>query len=366
MNDSPYRWEMTEANAPLARAEFDPYPIPDREVLVKVAGCGVCHTDLGFLYDGIKLKHAMPLALGHEISGRVVDAGKGAADWIGKAVVVLSVIPCGKCKACQAGYARTCHEQRMPGNDIHGGFASHIVVPLRGLCPVDESRLTTAGIELADLSVVADAVTTPLQAVIGSGLRAGDLAIVNGVGGVGGFAVQIAAAVGATVIAVDVNQMKLDKLARFGAAKTINASGMQGRDLKKTIGQFAESKGLPQFGWRIFECSGTAAGQSNSFDLLTFGATLCIVGFTMEKVEVRLSNLMAFDARVIGNWGCVPELYPDAIDLVLSGKVALKPFTEARPLDDINAVFDAAHAGTLDRRAIMIPASAVGREGGDV
>ena len=66
------------------------------------------------------------------------------------------------------------------------------------------------------------------------------------------------------------------------------------------------------------------------------GATLSVVGFTMDKVEVRLSNLMAFDARAIGNWGCPPELYPAALDLVLDGKVAIKPFVEAHPLDDIN------------------------------
>ncbi len=62
------------------------------------------------------------------------------------------------------------------------------------------------------------------------------------------------------------------------------------------------------------------------------GATLCVVGFTMDKVEIRLSNLMAFDARAIGNWGCTPEHYPAALDLVLEGKVQIKPFVEAQPL----------------------------------
>ena len=80
----------------------------------------------------------------------------------------------------------------MPGNDIHGGFATHIVVPAHGLCAVDEARLAAAGIELADLSVIADAVTTPYQAVVQAGVAAGDLVIVNGVGGVGGYAAQIA------------------------------------------------------------------------------------------------------------------------------------------------------------------------------
>ena len=81
------------------------------------------------------------------------------------------------------------------------------------------------------------------------------------------------------------------------------------------------------------------------------GATLCVVGFTMDKVEVRLSNLMAFDARAIGNWGCTPEHYPAALELVLAGKVKVKPFVEIHPLADINHVFEATHQREIKRRA---------------
>ena len=73
------------------------------------------------------------------------------------------------------------------------------------------------------------------------------------------------------------------------------------------------------------------------------GATLSVVGFTMDKVEMRLSNLMAFDARALGNWGCPPEHYPAALDLVLDGKVQIEPFVETHPLHDINEVFEAVH-----------------------
>ena len=365
MGTAAYRWEMKSSGTPLARADFDAAPASAADVVVEVDGCGVCHTDLGFYYSGVRLKHSLPLALGHEISGRVVAAGKDAERWIGQSVVVLSVIPCGECDACRRGMPRICRDQKMPGNDIQGGFASHIVVPARGLCAVDEGRLSRAGLGLADLSVVADAVTTPYQAIVGSGLGAGDLAIVNGVGGVGGFAVQIANALGATVVAIDVDRAKLEKFVKLGvASESIDARGMSGRDLKKVVAEMAKKRDLPAFGWKIFECSGSAAGQRNAFDLLTYGATLCIVGFTMDAVEVRLSNMMAFDARLIGNWGCAPELYPAALDLVLSGKVKLLEFTERRSLDDINRVFDEAHAGKLDRRAIMVPAGRGGKQGG--
>ena len=76
----------------------------------------------------------------------------------------------------------------------------------------------------------------------------------------------------------------------------------------------------------------------------------------MDKVEVRLSNLMAFDAKAIGNWGCPPELYPAALDLVLDGKVAIKPFVEARPLDTINEVFAAVHHKDIKKRVVLTPA----------
>jgi 6-hydroxycyclohex-1-ene-1-carbonyl-CoA dehydrogenase len=245
----------------------------------------------------------------------------------------------------------------MPGNDIHGGFATHVVVPTAGLCVIDEVRLRASGIELADLSVIADAVTTPYQAVVQAGVTAGALVIVNGVGGVGGYAVQIANAFGANVIAIDINQDKLDAMVGNGAALTLNASSMSTRELKAKIADFAKARKLRQTEWIIFECSGTRVGQETVFSLLNHGATMCVVGFTMDKCEIRLSNLMAFHARAIGNWGCPPELYPAALDLVLEGRVKVAPFVEKHPLREINEIFEAAHSGALKRRAVLVPST---------
>lgn len=350
-----YRWMMTAVKAPLVRQPFDASAPASGEVAVAVAGCGVCHTDLGYYYDGVRLNHALPLALGHEVSGRVVAAGAGAEAWLGKAVVVPAVLPCGECDLCRRGRGTICRRQKMPGNDIQGGFASHILVPARGLCAVNEARLEAAGLALADVSVVADAVTTPYQAVKRAGVRPQSLAVVVGAGGVGGYAVQIAKAFGASVVAVDVDAEKLTAIARCGAALTLNAREMDARALKGAIQDFAKERGLADTEWFVFECSGTAAGQLTAYGLLVRGATLSVVGFTLDKVELRLSNLMAFDARALGNWGCPPELYPEALDLVLDGKVQVKPFVEQRPLADINAVFDAAHRHALKRRVVLVP-----------
>jgi 6-hydroxycyclohex-1-ene-1-carbonyl-CoA dehydrogenase len=347
---------MIGVGEPLSAETFTPEPEAG-EVVVEIAGCGVCHTDLGYYYDGIRTNHPLPLALGHEVSGRVVATGAGAQSWQDKTVIVPAVIPCGECDACQRGKETICRHQKMPGNDIQGGFATHIVAPAHGLCPVDIGRLEAAGLSLADVSVVADAVTTPYQAAVQAGVQPGDLVIVIGVGGVGGYAVQVAAALGGTVVAIDVNDAKLAQIAPYGAALTLNGREFEGRELKKRIGAFAKENGLRATEWIIFECSGSAAGQQAAYGLLVHGATLGVVGFTMDKVEIRLSNLMAFHARALGNWGCPPSLYPAALDLVLEGKVKVAPFVEQHPLSEINTVFEDVHAGKLTRRAILVPAS---------
>lgn len=355
MMETTQRWVMNNPREPLVFEDFDTLPPEAGEVVIKVAGCGVCHTDLGFFYDDVQTRHPLPLALGHEISGRVVATADDTAEWMEKAVIVPSVIPCGHCDSCKRGRFAICPNQKMPGNDIQGGFATHVRVPAYGLCPVDEARLKDAGLKLADVSVVADAVTTPYQAVARSGLTSGDLAIVIGAGGVGGYTVQIANALGATVVAIDIDQNKLDAISDYGAALTLNASELQLPDLKKTVREFAKENGLRKTESILFECSGSAAGQRTAFGLMTYGSTLCVIGFTMEKVEIRVSNLMAFDARMLGNWGCEPALYPAALDLVLDKRVQLLPFVERKPLEEINEVFDAVHDGRMKRRAILIP-----------
>ena len=354
MSIEAHRWTMTAPQAPLVREAFDAAAGPG-EVVVAIAGCGVCHTDLGYFYDGVRTNHALPLALGHEVSGRVVAAGAGAEAWLNRAVIVPAVLPCGECDLCRRGLATICRAQKMPGNDIQGGFASHIVVPARGLCPVDEARLARAGLTLAQVSIVADALTTPYQAVKRAGVVPGSLAVVVGAGGVGGYCVQVAHAFGATVVAVDVDDAKLAAIAEHGAALALNARSLDAKALKARIAAFAKERGLRATEWFVFECSGTAAGQLTAFSLLVHGATLSVVGFTMDKVEIRLSNLMAFDARAIGNWGCPPEAYPAALDLVLDGKVQIAPFVETHPLADINGVFAAVHHREIRKRAVLVP-----------
>ncbi len=330
------------------------------EVLVQVAGCGVCHTDLGFYYEGVRTRHPLPLTLGHEISGIVVEAGSGAEGWIGRSVVVPAVIPCEDCPACAAGHGSVCPKQIFPGNDVHGGFGAHVRVPARGLCPVpdlDDQDVNRGGLDLAALSVIADAVSTPYQAVLRSGLEAGDLAIFVGVGGVGGFGVQIAAARGAAVVAVDVDDERLAALASHGADLTLRGDQLNKKELRSAVRSLAKERGVPTWRTSVFECSGSPAGQKTAFGLLGHGGYLSVVGYTPQKVELPFSHLMALDATAQGNWGCLPEHYPAVVDLVLSGDVKVEPFVSRRPMSTNNEIFAELHEGNVRSRIILQPDS---------
>lgn len=350
-------WVVRQPGAPMSYEIRSDAPGAG-DVIVKVAACGVCHTDLGFYYEGVPTRHPFPLTLGHEISGRVVVAGSGAESWIGRDVVVPAVMPCGACAACRSGRGSICTAQIFPGNDVHGGFGTHVRVPARGLCAVPDlgrADVNRHRIDLESLSVVADAVSTPYQAILRSGLGPGDLAVFVGAGGVGGFGVQIAHAVGATVVAVDVDAARLEQIATHGA--DVTASPTDFKQLRKLVRETADNRGIPTWRTKIFETSGTPAGQATAFGLVGAGGYLSLVGYTPKAVEVRLSNLMAFDAVAQGNWGCLPEHYPAVVDLVLQGKVAVAPFIERRPLSSINEAFAELHAGGVRKRLVLIPES---------
>ncbi|MFC1890610.1 6-hydroxycyclohex-1-ene-1-carbonyl-CoA dehydrogenase [Thermodesulfobacteriota bacterium] len=348
--DQFYAYQMTGKDEPFERVE---YPIPaigNDEALVEVAGCGVCHTDLSFWHYGVQTRHELPLVLGHEISGTVLE---GPSELKGKAVVIPAVLPCGDCYLCRKGRSNICQSQKMPGNDFHGGFASHVVVPVRFLSLVPDEAL--ASHTLPELSIIADAVSTPYQVIVKSGLEAGDFVVVIGVGGIGIYAAQIAKIFGAKVLALDIAQEKLDQLEQVGITNTINISGLGVKEIKKQVKRVCREMEAPSHSWKIYEMSGSKAGQELAFALVGTAGTLSIVGFTMDKLEVRLSNLMAFDANVIGTWGCKPELYQDVINLVAEGKLMIKPFTETFPLSRINDIFQQILEHKLLKRSVLIP-----------
>ncbi|VEN73956.1 6-hydroxycyclohex-1-ene-1-carbonyl-CoA dehydrogenase [Candidatus Desulfarcum epimagneticum] len=329
-------------------------PVPDLkpdEALVEVAGCGVCHTDLGYFYDGVPTVCKPPLTLGHEISGTVVA---GDEKWIGKEVIIPAVMPCRKCVLCKTGRGNRCLDQKMPGNSlgIYGGFSSHIPVPVIDLCEVKNR----GDIPLESLAVVADAATTPYQAIKRARFQPGDNVVVIGLGGVGQYLAQMAAALGAgTVIGMDLDQEKLDRALKFGADFVINPSGKDTRAVSKEFKGICKENDLPGFGWKIFEATGSAGGQETALSILGFTGTLILVGFGMGKINYMFSRLMAFDADIAGTWGCLPEYYPVVLDMVVSGKINMREFVQTRPMSSILESFEEAHSSPPTRRIVLVP-----------
>lgn len=324
--------------------------LKEGEVLIQIAGCGVCHTDLSFWHYGVQTKHALPLTLGHEICGVVIA---GDSKWLNKSVIIPAVLPCGECDLCKKGRSNICRNQLMPGNDFQGGFASHITVPSKFLCEVTDNVLKKYKLE--ELAVIADAISTPYQVVKKSELEADDLAIVIGVGGVGVYGALIAKIFGAKVLALDINDEKLATAKANGIDAVLNIKGLDSKAIKDKIKELAKEINAPKFGWKIFEFSGTKAGQDLAFNLITFTSTLSIVGFTMDKVEVRLSNLMAFDAKLIGTWGCRAELYPEVLDLIATDKLNISQFVQTFPMSQINEVFRNTLEHKYTKRSVLVP-----------
>ncbi len=350
-------WVVRAPTEPMVLASREETAAPG-EVLIEVAGCGVCRTDLDVYYDGVPTRSPLPLTLGHEVSGRVVSAGAGAEAWVGLEVVVPAVLPCCECRACQEGHPSSCSRQLFPGNDLHGGFASHLRVPARGLCAVPELEdpaQNPAGLSLCSLAVIADAVSTPYQAILRSGLAPGDVAVFVGAGDVGSFGVQLAAARGAHVIAIDVDEGRLARCAEFGADLTLDASALTSRELRHAVRSFSSARDVPSWRRKVFDTSGTRTGAETAFELLGPGGYLSVIGLAPGKVELRLANLAALGATAQGSWACLPEHYPDIVELALSGAIALEPFIERRPLETINEVFEELHRSDSSRCIVLTP-----------
>jgi 6-hydroxycyclohex-1-ene-1-carbonyl-CoA dehydrogenase len=160
-----------------------------------------------------------------------------------------------------------------------------------------------------------------------------------------------------TVIGIARNPEKLKRALNYGCDFVISSQDKQIKDIRGEFRDICKKNGLESgFGWKIFEVSGTKAGQDLGLELLSFIGKLVIIGFGMAKNEYSISRLMAFDAEIIGTWGSLPEIYPTVLDMVLSNKIQVSPFVETRPVSQIQAVFDEVHkAGSPEKRIVLTP-----------
>lgn len=331
------------AHRPLKVEEYpDPRPGPG-EVLVRVAACGVCHTDLHYLDHGVPTFKKPPLILGHEASGTVEAVGEGVSEFkAGDRVLLPAVLSCGRCFFCRTGRENICQSMVMVGNHVDGAYAEYISAPAKDLFRLPEE------IPLEEGSIIADALTTPYHAVKNRArVKPGDTVVVLGCGGVGLNVVQVAAAVGGVVIAVDLLDQKLEWARRLGATATINA---RAEDVPRKVRQ------LTGGGADIaIEAIGKPATMEQAFASLRTGGRLVIVGYSDQNMALNAARTMFREMEVVGSLGCRPVDYPKVIELARLGKIKVAPLVTARfPLEGINEAFDLLRGGE-GIRSIVVP-----------
>lgn len=320
-----------------------PNPGPD-EVIVKVAACGVCHTDLHYLDHGTPTFKPPPIVLGHEVAGTVAELGdavEGVAE--GDRVLVPAVLSCGRCRFCREGRENICERGAMLGNHIDGGYAEYVVVPAEQLVPLPEE------VPLIEGAIIADALTTPYHAVVHRGrIRPGDRVVVIGCGGVGLNLVQMATAVGGRVVAIDADPRKLEWARRLGAADILDPAAVERIDseVRRRTGGGADV---------AFEAVGKPETQKLGLDCLRTGGTLVLVGYSPEKMALNSGRVMFRELEIRGSLGCRPVDYPRVVELARQGRVQVAELVTHRfPLEDIELAFETLRSGEAIR-SVVIP-----------
>lgn len=327
--------------------KIEDIPIPqigDDQILVKVAACGVCHTDLHYIEHGVPTFKKPPIVLGHEASGTVEKIGAKVRNVkAGQRVLIPAVLTCGHCSACRWGRENICSNMTMLGNHFDGAYAEYVAVPAKDVLDLPES------IPLAEASIIADALSTPYHAVKNRArVKPGDVVVVFGCGGVGINAVQLASAAGGYVIAVDINPRKLEWAKEFGAARTIDASKVDrvSKEIKKLTGGGADI---------AMEVIGNPRTIEEAFESVRVGGRLCVVGYTHEAISVVAGKIMFKELEIVGSLGCRPVDYVPLIRMVEEGKIDLgRLVTHRFSLDDIGSAFDVMKEG-VSLRSIVIP-----------
>jgi 6-hydroxycyclohex-1-ene-1-carbonyl-CoA dehydrogenase len=327
------------------KVEDIPVPkIADDQILVKVAACGVCHTDLHYIEHGVPTFKKPPIVLGHEASGIVEEVGADVTNVRkDQRVLIPAVLTCGRCPACRQGRENICFNMQMVGNHFDGAYAEYVAVPAKDVLDLPES------VPLEESSIIADAISTPYHAVKNRAqVKPGDTVVVFGCGGVGINAVQMASAAGGQVIAVDVNPRKLEWALEFGAASAINPQEVErvSKEVKKLTNGGADI---------AMEVIGNPRTIEEAFECVRVGGRLCIVGYTHEAISIVAGKIMFKELEVVGSLGCRPVDYVPLIRMVEQGKIDVeRQVTHRFSLDEIGKAFEVMKEG-LSLRSIVVP-----------
>jgi threonine dehydrogenase-like Zn-dependent dehydrogenase len=231
----------------------------------------------------------------------------------------------------------------MLGNDVDGAFAEYIVAPEKFVFSLPEE------VPLEESSVIADAISTPFHAVNVRGrVQPGDNVVVFGCGGIGVNVVQLAAAAGAKVVAVDISDEKLEWATRLGASETLNPTGQERVDklIRKMTGGGADI---------AFECIGMPETQEQAFASTRNGGRLVLVGYSGKPMTLNSGRVMYREMEVVGSLGCRSADFPRIIEMARQGTIATADIVTARyDLEQVNEAFDHLRSGK-GVRTIVLP-----------
>jgi succinate semialdehyde reductase (NADPH) len=359
---------LSKVGGPLAIEELrNPRPQAG-EVLVKVAACGVCHSDLHVIKG--EATFPLPAVLGHEISGSVEDTGPGVRDLAkGDSVVCSFVIPCGSCYFCKRGLEDLCEKffqmNRLKGTLFDGttrlyrangepvwmysmgGMAEYAVVPRQDVFSIPP------GVPLKDACILGCALFTAYGASRNQAeLKSGETVAVVAVGGVGSSLVQVAKALGAgQIIAVDVRDDKLQAAVSLGATDIVNSTKT---DAVKEILSLTGGRGVDV----AFEALGRAETLSVAVNSVRAGGRVVAIGLPIgpgATYPVEIGRLVRREVKLMGSYGARPTVdMPALIGLVSKGTVKIQEeITKRYGLDGANEAFEAMKRGEIVGRAII-------------
>jgi L-iditol 2-dehydrogenase len=303
----------------------EPKPGPG-EVLISVAACGICGSDVHG-YDGTSGRRIPPIVMGHEAAGIVAATGAGVSGFKpGDRVTFDSTVYCGECAFCKRGEVNLCDRREVIGVSCgdyrrHGAFAEYIAVPERILYRLPEAMSFPEAAML-------EAVSVALHAVHVTGDVKGQTVLVIGAGMIGLLTMQAARAVGAArVMIADIDATRLNLARSLGNDGVFNLSG---GELTQEILQQTGGVGSDV----VLEAVGRNETIATAIDSVRKGGTVTLIGNITPKVELPLQKVVSRQIRLQGSAASAGE-YPEAIDLVASGKIKVKPLiTAVAPLED--------------------------------
>jgi len=316
---------------PLVLKEVPEPKIEQGEILLRVQACGLCGTDIK-IFDGHVNTVKLPRIMGHELAGEVAEIGKGVEGWKeGDHGVVHIYVTCGNCYYCRTGRENNCNRGRKRiGFEDDGGFGEYVRVPSGNLCKISKK------ISLEEACILSGSVATPLHGIRTQGrLKAGETAVMIGIGGLGIHTLQLAVVMGARVIAVDIAEEKLEAARRFGAEATINSSKS---DFVSEIRRLTDGEGADLIA-EIVSGSQLPSILEASVKALRLGGRLVLLGYQYGQLfSLDPAKIVYDEIEIVGARASVRQDLADVISWVERGKVQ-PVISERFPLAKANEAF---------------------------